>query len=67
MIEAYLGRVGLSAAIVVIAIVAAYSYYYHDKRHAKHDLQVQIIKVCADKPDLQGCAVRLTKTINGVR
>jgi hypothetical protein len=67
MIEEFLGKLGLPTALVAVAIIVGYVYIGHDGRHTKHDLQMEIVKVCADKPDVQNCATRLTKTVNGVK
>ncbi len=67
MIEAYVGRLGLPAAIVVAVIAVVYGFNSYDSRHVRNDLRAHVVKACASKPDPSVCASNLISSLNKAR
>lgn len=67
MIEDVLGRFGLPATLVVIALIGAILFNNYDSRHTKNDLRIQVVKVCGNQPNMQTCATNLINTLAKVK
>ena len=63
ILEDIIGWIGWPAAVVVVAIIAAFLYSSVDAGQNKSQLRKEIITACANKPNVPACVQDFKKNL----